>query len=299
MTDREVLAGRIRATFESQPMPKPSPKDLWLGSGRKRKALSIYSVEGRRTASVELLPLPSAAKEEDKFDLSKWLPGVENQLADECTPAACAPLITRLHCLDLQSQGRVGVPARNLFDEHWIYVEGRILVGLPSSKPGLRIGDAMELFRLKGVKPSGRKGDPANYKIQVYARVNWTKTDEVKTALRQFGPLPTSMWVGPGWFNSLGYIEEGDAGNLHHSVLLVGWTKERGKEYWIIRNSWGSSWAQGGYAYMVPRYLERYVTDCASVVDIRGSKDFYPASEWDKWCSKQPQWFKDAFQINF
>lgn len=299
MVDREVLAKRIKVSFVSQPLPKPSLKDLWLGSGMEAGGSSIYSVKGRRIEPVEFLPLPSASKE-DKYDLSKWLPGVETQLADECTPAACSPLITRLHCLDLRAQGKPGVPDKNTFDDDWIYVEGRKLAGISNGKPGLRIGDAMELFRQIGVKPErGKASDAGNFKIQLYARVNCTKPDEVKAALRQFGPLPTSMWIGDTWFNTLGFIELSDAGNMHHSVLLVGWLKYQGKEYWIIRNSWGSNWGQGGYVYMVPQYLERFATDCVSAVDIRGSKDQFPASAWEKWCSKQPQWFKDAFQINY
>jgi hypothetical protein len=299
MVNREALGQKIEARFVSQPKPKPSDKDLWLGSGKKRKSLSIYSVMGRRTEPVELL-LPPTVSKGDKFDLSKWLPSVDNQLADECTPAACAPLLTRLQCQDLQSQGKPGVPEKNLFEEQWIYDEGRKLAGTTNGAPGLRIGDAMELFRKIGAKPeNGKPSDAAFFKIQLYARVNCTKTDEVKAALRQFGPLPTSMWVGGAWFNSLGFIEEGDAGNLHHSVLLVGWTQHQGKEYWIIRNSWGPNWGQGGYAYMVPRYLERFVTDCTSAVDSRGSKDLFPANDWEKWLAKQPQWFKDAFGVNF
>jgi cathepsin X len=33
----------------------------------------------------------------------------------------------------------------------------------------------------------------------------------------------------------------------HHAVSIVGWGKEYDKEYWIIRNSWGSYWAEGGF----------------------------------------------------
>jgi len=40
-----------------------------------------------------------------------------------------------------------------------------------------------------------------------------------------------------------------------HAVLVVGivWINRKG--YWIVRNSWGTGWADGGYFYMPLRYL--------------------------------------------
>ena len=39
----------------------------------------------------------------------------------------------------------------------------------------------------------------------------------------------------------------------NHAVLVVGWgTTGGGDKYWVVKNSWGTGWGQGGY-FMIRR----------------------------------------------
>merc|ERR1719389_1507347 len=46
-----------------------------------------------------------------------------------------------------------------------------------------------------------------------------------------------------------------------HAVMVLGWGKAQGQEYWLVENSWGTSWGEDGYARVARKsiLLEHYM----------------------------------------
>ncbi|HNQ23064.1 MAG TPA: C1 family peptidase [Phycisphaerae bacterium] len=78
--------------------------------------------------------------------------------------------------------------------------------------------------------------------------------EQLKRAIQQYGPVSTTLQVNPafnaytgGVFNYC-VVDEIAWCGCGHSVVLVGWDDSQGSNgVWILRNSWGAGWGEGGY----------------------------------------------------
>jgi len=71
----------------------------------------------------------------------------------------------------------------------------------------------------------------------------------MKAALAQ-QPLAVAIQADQRVFQmySKGIFDDAKCGTtLDHATLVVGWGKEQGQEYWIMKNSWGTTWGEQGY----------------------------------------------------
>ncbi|XP_066509444.1 uncharacterized protein [Hoplias malabaricus] len=73
-------------------------------------------------------------------------------------------------------------------------------------------------------------------------------------AVARIGPVSVAIdtrWQSFKFYESGVYDEPHCSQSvLNHAVLLVGYGTENGREYWLVKNSWGKTWGDGGYIKM-------------------------------------------------
>lgn len=101
-----------------------------------------------------------------------------------------------------------------------------------------RFYKAIHFYSIAGVKKDNN-GSEYNIRDNIY----------------KWGPLVTGMKVYPNFytFDDKNDIYEWDGQGPQvggHAIEIVGWGEERGKKFWIIKNSWGIKWGIDGYFRM-------------------------------------------------
>jgi len=74
------------------------------------------------------------------------------------------------------------------------------------------------------------------------------------------GPVSVAIEADQACFQfyTSGILSDPSCGTqLDHGVLAVGYGTQSGTDYWIVKNSWGTSWGMSGYVL-----IERGTNEC-------------------------------------
>ncbi|XP_030749404.1 cathepsin L-like proteinase [Sitophilus oryzae] len=88
--------------------------------------------------------------------------------------------------------------------------------------------------------------------------------DALKVSVATDGPVAVAIDGDYIQFYASGIYDDTtcNPNKLDHAVLAVGYGIENGTDYWILKNSWGSSWGESGYI----RFL-RGVNQCGIIAE--------------------------------
>lgn len=138
-------------------------------------------------------------------------------------------------------------------DDNTTVLDWAVKTGLPlasdygpyrASPGGCNFKPSMKLFKLKDWGFVDGSGEGV------------TDTNLIKAALLKYGPIGCAVAADSSWDNiGPGDTITGTSTGIDHDVAIVGWDDDHdngdgSQGAWIMRNSWGTGWAEGGYAWV-------------------------------------------------
>jgi len=101
---------------------------------------------------------------------------------------------------------------------------------------------------------SFKSSDTGSVTVKSYTDITKGDEDSLLDACANVGPISIAVDANMFWqFYSRGVFHPlfCSGSTLNHGVAVVGYGTDSGKDYWIVRNSWGSTWGESGYMRII------------------------------------------------
>jgi cathepsin B len=92
-------------------------------------------------------------------------------------------------------------------------------------------------------------GKTTSHKYKASTITTYATVQDIKNDIFTNGPVETGFQVYQDFMSYKGGIYKKASNVLlgGHAVKVVGWGVESGTEYWVVANSWGTSWGERGH----------------------------------------------------
>jgi hypothetical protein len=148
----------------------------------------------------------------------------------------------------------------------------------PYTPPAIPGGAAMDPLLQAKIKDSDSKG---HWKVSEYDVVAGDP-DTIAAVLTSGSDVWFSINVGSTWMSLRGdTIADWTPAQIEggHAVLLSGYRHKNGQRQFLVHNSWGKDWGDGGYAWISETALRQYIKQAYKVVVTNSSAPAPPPSD--------------------
>jgi C1A family cysteine protease len=144
---------------------------------------------------------------------------------------------------------------------------------------GLPLTSAYGQYSAGGGKPTKCVWVPT---MKLYRLTDWgfcdsnggqgiTATQDIKNCIAAYGCVGAAIAADDAFMNiAPGTVFQGSGSTeIDHDIVLIGWDDSKGA--WLLRNSWGASWCDGGYCWI------KYRANCVGTESVFGFVTAAPA----------------------
>lgn len=245
-----------------------TPKLLWQNSATLSERLQPLSEGPRFIDNLEKFQNGEIISTTSTVDLRQW----------------CSPIEDQGHVGSCGGNGAVGaleLLQNRLYGSYtdlsrlFVYYNARLMTGDQAVDSGCYIHVAFETLKNIGtctenswpydvnsvfMRPSWASyGEAYPNKVESYYRIGGkgsTRTDVIECAISSGYPVVFGMNVDQAYMDYTGGIVPMYSGKNKggHCQVIVGY--DATKRLFIVRNSWGTGWGEGGYALLPYDYLD-------------------------------------------